>query len=288
MKRLIIAIPLAAVFFLTAISTFAQTVTYLDVDHNVATAESYVYKRVIKYKEPVLNPNIGMGYYGNLTSNVQPTGLHICSLIDYYKSGEPALVVNVLTLDLRCSRWAFDGMAISYFKNGTIKQKAPYKVGKLHGTVIKYDEDGNELKREEYENGKLIEANKFLVSADSPLIGTWRYEERTAPFVVPNLNINRPGSLTKLLTAVFSSNGILEITVQEGFVGNQSFLGGKEKTNWKYVARSSSSGVLEQYQGDELLYRGSVKWIDSNQFEYVNTFHQNPNMVGQRYTYTRQ
>lgn len=288
MKSLVRISLLLAIFSMGATGIVAQTITYLDGDYRPVTSTNYVYKRVIKYKEPVLNPNIGTGYYGNITSNVQPTGLHVCSLIDYYVTGEPAMVANVLTLDLKCAQWAIDGIAISYFKNGNIKQKTPYKAGKLHGTVITYDENGNELRREDYENGTRLDTNKFSVPADTPLVGTWRYEERTAPFIVPSMNINRPGSLTKLITAVFYANGILEITVQDGFVGDKSFFGGKEKTNWKYIPKTATTGVLEQYQGDDLLYRGNVRWLDSNQFQYVNTFHQNPNLVGQTFTYTRQ
>lgn len=288
MKRSITFLFLATVFSLTANSVVAQIVTYLDGDYKPAIAENYTYKRVIKYKQPIINPNIGTGYYGGLTANPQPSGLHICSLIDYYKTGQPALVVNVVTLDLKCTQWAFDGMAIYYFKSGEIKRKEPYNAGKLQGTVISYNEDGAEEKREEYEKGKLIEASRFSASADSPLIGTWKYEERSAAIVMPELKVNIQGSVTKLITANFSQNGILEITVQDAFLNGKSFSGGTEKTNWKYIPKSNSSGVLEQYQGDEMLYRGNVRWINGNQFEYINTFHQNPNMVGQKLTYTRQ
>ena len=195
-----------AFFRLTPIDAFAQNVSYLDADHKPVTSGNYTYKRVVKYKEPIINPNLGTGYYGNITASPQPSGLHICSLIDYYRTGDPAYVANVITVNPNCSEWEVDGIAISYFKSGSIKQKTPYKVGKLHGTVVTYDESGNELRRLEYQNGKLIEVGKFVVSANNPLIGTWRYEERTAPFVAPQFNINRPGSLTKLVVADFSAN----------------------------------------------------------------------------------
>jgi hypothetical protein len=267
----------------------AQNISYLDADYKPATATSYTYKRIIKYKEPIMNPNIGTGYYGNITVNPQPTGLHLCSLIDYYRTGEPALVANILSGDISCSQLGgIDGLAIYYFNSGSIKRKEPYKAGKLQGTVITYNENGTEQKREDYENGLLIEANRFSVSQDNPLVGIWKYEERSAPIVNRDLNINIPGSLIKLITAKFFQNGILEITVQGAFINGQSFSGGQEKTNWKYISKSVAFGVLEQYQGNEMLYRGNVRWINSNQFEYTNTFHPDANLVGQKYTYTRQ
>ena len=278
MKRLSSIFFFASLFCLTSISVFAQNAAYLDADYKPATAANYTYKRVIKYVKPILNPNIGFGYYGNMTSNVQETGLHVCSLIDYYKTGEPALVVNVLTIDLKCTQWAFDGIAIYYFKNGNLKRKEPYKTGKLHGTVIIYNDDGAEQRREDYQNGKLIEANKFSVSTDNPLVGTWKYQELSI--------IN--GKVSKLITVNFSTNGILEITVQDSFINGKSFINTTEKTNWKYIPKSNSSGVLEQYQGDDLLFRGNVKLIGSDQFEYTNTFHPNPDVVGTKFLYTKQ
>ncbi|HYX29257.1 MAG TPA: hypothetical protein VE863_11885 [Pyrinomonadaceae bacterium] len=278
MKHRLMMIAIAVAFFVAAaITASAQTVTYLDADYKPATATNYMYKRVIKYKEPILNPNIGTGYYGNITANVQLTGLHVCSLIDYYNTGEPALVVNVVTIDLKCSQWAFDGMAISYFKDGTVKQKAPYRIGKLFGTVITYDQSGNETERQDYENGKLIDADRFVVPADSPLVGTWKFVE-----YYPSLFGGPSKTVKTAITAVFSSNGILEISVQGGLLNS------KEKTNWKYIPKNSNSGILEQYQGDELQYRGNVRWVNNNQFEYTNTFNQNPNMVGTQYLYTKQ
>src|SRR5690349_16826659 len=105
---------LVTVFSLTTLDGFAQSVTYLDADHKPTTAGSYTYKRVIKYKEPVMNLNVGTDYYGNITANPRPTGLHICSITDYYKTGEPALVGNVVAGDVSCSHLGgFDGQVVA-------------------------------------------------------------------------------------------------------------------------------------------------------------------------------
>ena len=130
--------------------------------------------------------------------------------------------------------------------------------------------------------------NKFTVPSDSPLIGTWKYEERGEPFGIPGYS-SHPGLLKKRMVAVFSSNATLEITVQEGFVDDQSvFPSRTEKTNWKYIPKDKFSGVLEQYQGDGLLFKGNVRWINSNQFEYTNTFNTNSSAVGTKILYIKQ
>jgi len=178
MKHLSMIFFFAIVLCLTSISVFAQTAIYLNADYSPATAANYTYKRVFKYKEPVINPNLGTGYYGGITSNPQPTGLHICTVTDYYKTGELALIGKVPSMNLNCSEpGGFDGQVIAYYKDGTIKRKEPWQYGKLNGVVVFYDEEGNEVKREEYVKGSRLEEDKFSAPADSPIIGIWKYVE---------------------------------------------------------------------------------------------------------------
>jgi len=257
---------------------------YFDENYKPANSGKYTYRRIIKYKEPVI--------YGSLNSvtdlsgrtTVAPvasqTGTHICSLTDYYKTGEPALAASLITVYPNCSHGYLHGVAVFYYKNGRNSSKWSYNVGKLQGTVIFYNEDGTEREREEYENGKLIEANKFSVPVDNPLIGTWRYVEYYAsPTVIPELNLNIPGSVKYSVTVTYYQNSIVE-TLTEGVTSGKT----NEKRNWKYVSPSN----VEHYQGDDLLERGTIRWISRNQYEYTITFHQNPNIIGQKYTYVRQ
>lgn len=271
---------LAATICLFSISVFAQNVTYLDENYKPATVGNYTYKRVIKYKEPIINPNIGTGYYGGITANPQPSGLHICTLTDYYKTGEPALIVNVVTLDLKCSEWAFDGQAVAYYKNGNIKRKESWKVGKLNGVVIFYNEDGAEAKREEYVNGKLIEEGKFSAPADSPLIGTWKFVEY---YDQPKFGgVSRlPPTVKQEIVITFSSNGVLDATFRNGFSVTSS------KSNWKYTAQTSTTGMYELFTGDEMIFRGSVRWMDQDTFEETVVFSNDPNFIGMKKIYHR-
>src|SRR6185295_10774538 len=104
--------------------------------------------------------------------------LHICTVSDYYKTGELALIGRVPSMDVNCSeRGGFDGQVIAYYKDGTIKRKEPWQYGKLNGVVVYYDEEGNEVKREEYAKGSRLEDGRFSAPADSPIIGTWKYVE---------------------------------------------------------------------------------------------------------------
>lgn len=255
----------------------------VDADYKPATAADYTYKRVFKYKEPILNPNLGFGYYGNVTTNLKskPTGLHYCTLTDYYKTGEIALVGKVLATDLGCTqRGGFDGQVVAYYKNGNIKRREPWSSGKLSGNLIFYDEVGNETKREEYVNGKLLEDSKFSAPADSPLLGTRKYVEYTGG--VKNEFFNVPPSVKSSITITYNQNGVLEATFQNGLSRT------KEKRNWKYTPKSSSSGVSEEYLGGELVERGNIRWINENQFEYTLIYHVNTNAIEHQTVFTRQ
>jgi hypothetical protein len=285
MKRFSLILCLAVVFFL-APSTFAQTIEYLGSDYSPATASNYTYKRVFRYKEPIINPNLGTGYYGGITSNPQPTGLHICTVTDYYKTGEIALVGKVPSTDLNCSQHGgFDGQLIAYYKDGTIKRKEPWRYGKLNGLVIYYDETGNETARVEYVNGNRLEESKFSAPADSPIIGTWKYVEcYNNDCSVKDYGVfkSQP-TIVRTSTFTYSQNGIVESRHERQFLQPVVIKG-----NWKYTPKSASSGILEEYQGENLVERDSVRFLNRNQLEYTITFSPNSDAVGRQTVWTRQ
>jgi hypothetical protein len=108
----------------------------------------------------------------------------------------------------------FDGQATWYYRDGTIKQKAVYKSGKIDGVVVTFNQDGTVQKQVEYNNGALLESGKFPVSSDSPFIGVWKYIKYS-----PQYYSNVPPSIEQQLTATFFKNDILEIIVQPLFFG---------------------------------------------------------------------
>jgi antitoxin component YwqK of YwqJK toxin-antitoxin module len=50
-----------------------------------------------------------------------------------------------------------DGIHYYYHRNGNIESEMTFKRGKQHGTTVYYDENGNFLRKEEYEDGLLKE-----------------------------------------------------------------------------------------------------------------------------------
>ncbi len=46
--------------------------------------------------------------------------------------------------------------AIYFYDNGQIQQQGTYKDGKLHGTWVSYDMNGNKLSSGEYKNGSKV------------------------------------------------------------------------------------------------------------------------------------
>jgi hypothetical protein len=280
MKRLLPIFFFATIFFSTASKAFSQYITYLDANYKPSTATNYTYKRVIKYVKPIIDPNFGTSIYGGMTSNPQLSGLHVCQLTDYYKTGEIAVIGNILTIDYKCSGWGFDGQVVAYYKDGTIKRKEPWQNGKLGGVVIYYDEKGNETKREEYVNGKLLEGGRFSVPTDSPLLGTWKYVEY---YDQPNFGgISRlPPSLKEEIIIMFSPNSILNATFRNSLSTTSS------KSNWKYTAQNPKAGSYELFNGDEMIFRGGVKWIDADTFEETVLFSNEPNFIGMKKIYRR-
>jgi hypothetical protein len=277
MKRSAMMLFFATVFCLTSITIFAQNVTYLDANYKPTTAANYTYKRVIKYEKPILNPNlltVWLDGVPHTTINPQQTGMHSCSLVDYYKTGERGRVANLLSIDATCSQWVFDGKEILYYKNGKVQREATYAMGKLHGKLIAYDENGNEVKREDYDHGVLIEENRLI-------IGTWKYDWY---FVVQRdiAGVKVPSSVGVRSTVIYSQNGDVEAIHLTGD-GMSKFNG-----SWKYIPKNASSGILEEYQGEDLIGRGTVKWLSRDQLEYTTTFSKNSDLVGKQFVLTRQ
>ncbi len=277
---------LAGMFCLLPIAAFAQQVTYLDENLKPTSASSYTYKRVLQYQGSVLNPNLGIGYYGNATAHITQTGLHNCSLIDYYKSGQPATVLSVRSLSPDCNHWSPNGPGIFYYPSGHIKQRAYYNAGKLQGDVTTYNEDGSIQGHEHYENGILIDTKTFAVSPKHPLLGTWKYLHYGP--AVPGLSPKPDFAATD----EFLQNGTLVSSSMRyaGFVEPIALTSTatKQVVNWKYIIKTSKTGTLEEYRGTELLGRGDVTWINGKQIELVTTFSTDPNKVGTHSTWTHQ
>lgn len=271
------------VFCCSSVTASADQVTYLDANGKPASASSYTYKRVMRYEGPVLNPNIGIGYYGGITAQPMPTGLHRCSRTDYYKSGQPAVVLAGNALGADCSQWSPNGPFVSYYPDGHIKEKAYFKLGKLEGEGITYNEDGSVKSRDQYDHGVPLDTKTFAVSPKHPLLGTWKYVHYgTAIFGLdPTPDF--------VATVEYSSDGTLVVVAMRHAGGIAITASAtREVKNWKYIVKTPKTGTLEEYRGTELLGRDEITWLNPNQIEHVCTFSTDPNKIGARSTWTRQ
>lgn len=271
---------LAALALLIPHAILAQQVTYLDENHKPATAASYKYKRVIKYKGPEMNLNLGVGYYGGLTTRPTDTGIQTCSLTDYYLNGAPALMGNIISWTKDCKEFLFHGQVVAYYPDGHLQEKVFYKAGKPQGDVITYNPDGSIKHTDHYENGVRIDTKQFAVAPSNPMLGTWKsviYASSPARGLHP--------SVSETVTVAFSENGTLDSTsVSMGGSRRSS-----AKANWKYLSKSPTAGILEEYLGATLTARGDITWLNHNKLEYVCTFFaQDANKVGTHLTYDRQ
>lgn len=258
-------------------SARTQGVTYFNEYYKSATATNYTYKRVIKYERPEMDPNLFTVYMNGLphvTINPVQTGIHYCSLVDYYRTGEIAREARLVSTNKTCSQSAFDGKEILYYKNGRVKQEATYYIGELHGRLIEYDEAGNQVRREDYDHGVRIEENRLI-------IGTWKYNWY---FVVQQnyAGVTVPRTVGVNSTVTYSKDNSVEASHITGS-GISKFKG-----NWKYIPKDVSSGILEEYQGEDLVGKLTVKWLSRDQFECTVTFSKNSDLVGKQFVLMRQ
>jgi antitoxin component YwqK of YwqJK toxin-antitoxin module len=197
----------------------------------------------------------------------------MCSLTDYFPSGEPALVANVYSLKTNCSDWVFDGKVVFFYPSGHMRKTEFYNANKLQGDVITYAEDGRILTKDHYEKGQQIDERKYAVAPNQPLVGRWRGSACRDP---------RGACFEYTLLWTINSNGILNTRFQ-GRLQNSEMV-----TNWKYTSTGPAAGVLEEFQGDTLGWKGDIRWINRYEFEYTTTFAPDANSIGQRFRFVRE
>ena len=123
----------------------------------------------------------------------------------------------------------------------------------------------------------------FSVPANHALLGVWKYVEYSGG--IDSGGIKIPPSLSKIVTITFHEDGSLDILIQGGFVDKVAFLSQADKSNWNYLPKTVSSGVLEQYKGSEIVAKSNVRWINNKQLEITATF---PRETKQGIIYTRE
>jgi hypothetical protein len=263
-------------------ASFAQIVvstSYLDRDYHPASERSYTFKRVITYKNQVFVPHATTDYYGTLHIDENPSGLHVCSLADYFASGEPALVANVISLKTSCDQWSFDGKVVYFYRSGRMRKTEFYKYGKLQGDVITYAEDGKVLTKDHYEGGQHIDERKYAVDADQPLVGKWKYVKYKE-----NCSRYDTTCIESTLVWTISANGICDSRL----VSQYQYNNWEAQSNWKYTSTGPATGVWEDHQGETLVERGNMRWISRNEIEYTVTFSPDPNGIGRRLRFVRE
>jgi len=276
---------LAVIALFATTFSLAESVTYLDQNYHPASERSYAFKRVIKYKNPIAITHIGRDEtYGDWYSHSELTGLHLCSLTDYFPGGEVALVANVITNVMTCEHWNFDGKVVYYYRSGHIRKTEFYSVGKLQGDVITYAEDGRILSKAHYERGQAIDNAKYAVAPNHPLVGKWKYVKLNtwnAPSLCKGKNV--PDYCTEYtLEWTISSNGTSDLQIRRT-VGS-----GEVHANWKYASTGPNTGVIEEFQGENSIGRCDVHWFSRNEFDCTITFSPDANMVGEQRHYVRE
>lgn len=279
MQRISIRSLSVAMIAISAITaSFAQSVSYVDRDGHPASAKSYAFKRVIKYKEQIYIPHSTTDRYGIQHIDQNPSGLHICSLTDYFPSGEPALVANIFSQQPSCDQWSFKGKVIYYYRSGRIRKTEFYQpAGILEGDAITYAEDGRIVTKEHYEGGQSIDTDKYQVAANHPLAGKWKRR------CVDDDSAFNTCTQSRLLWTI-SPNGIL-YTQSLGENPAENWEG---QTNWKYTSTGPATGVLEEFQGKTLVERGNIRWMSKNEFEDTIAFSPNPDVIGERFRFVRE
>jgi len=250
------------------------------------TSASYFRKKI--NCGPVTNIDYVPTYKDGYLLDVKDTDLNECDVNDFYISGEPQFTCHAyfLKTDTQKKEPWYHGKAIWYFKDGEISQTALYQWGKPEGDIVEFDNQGNEIKRTKYVDGKEISDTKYAKDVYKWIVGDWKSEKITSD--LSHLKTTKVTSLT------YKNNGTLQISstdkTEAKFGGMEPMYSGNTNTflNWKYTFLNSNEGKIEFYSGGELVERGKIFWQGFDDYIYICTFAQQSQMVGNETHYYRQ
>lgn len=127
--------------------------------------------------------------------------------------------------------------------------------------------------------GSLRESNKYSAPVDSPIIGTWKYQDGCTTknvYGITSTSCKQTSSITYSQNGSVQSLHVIDVSVQS-LVGN-----------WKYTAENESSGVLEEFKDGKLVEKGNVKFLGKSQLQYTITFSANSDIVGRTYIWNKE
>lgn len=230
---------------------FAQERTYfLNKDRKICGKANAVYSRT----------KISRYLHGGISTDYGGTpGFTIFEMTErYYPSGVVAL--TTYNIEEPGNPWqldCFDGETTWYYSNGNIREKGFYSFGKKKGEFTYYDKTGKLLKTEYYEDDKLIDKDKFKAPGNSPFLGKWQFVR------------------TDFTTYRFSHEFFRDGTSRYQVEFNNPVWGWSPNYrtpkifNWKYKSISPNTGMLEQFQGNDLVNRYFIQWNNPNLFTAV-------------------
>lgn len=127
--------------------------------------------------------------------------------------------------------------------------------------------------------GSLRESNKYSAPVDSPIIGTWKYQDGCTTknvYGITSTSCKQMSSITYSKDGSVQSLHVIDVSVQ-------SVIG-----NWKYTAENETSGVLEEFKDGKLVEKGNVRFLGRSQLQYTITFSANSDSIGKTYTWNKQ
>ncbi|HKE29361.1 MAG TPA: hypothetical protein VKB88_43725 [Bryobacteraceae bacterium] len=143
----------------------------------------------------------------------------------------------------------------------------------------KIDEAGRRSRIENQPHGGIVKdpggvvTGKYRVAPDHRLVGKWKYV-KYFDWARELLAAGRCNEtcISYTLVHTFHSSGIMEARQS-----SSSHIW-EAQVNWKYTSTGPGTGVLEEFQvlrdfqEETLRWRGDIRWISGNEFEYTTTF----------------
>lgn len=128
-------------------------------------------------------------------------------------------------------------------------------------------------------NSSSSSSNKYSAPIDSPIIGTWKYQDGCT---TTGFGTFTATSCDRTSTYIYSQDGNVQ-SIHIVKFSLQSTTG-----NWKYTAENELSGILEEFKGDKLVEKGNIKFLGKSQLQYTITFSVSSDIVGKTYIWNKQ
>lgn len=241
---------------------------YVDKNFKKTSKDNAAYYMILESKGNQHTYQATATYNDGMVGTVAKTPVLLWLYKYYYLSGELAVSIEGASLESSPKEIVYDGAANWYYKSGRQKAKAYFKLGKLDGDYIEYDEKGNIIATKSYADGEEYKKDRFASNVYRPLVGIWKMEKEnngvTKKMVVNNF-------LEDGTMVYFTEDYSLDFNSNEWKFSPNEYRE-KNSFSWKYTPEENNKGIIEYYYKNKLIEKDEITFLSNNTLESVTIF----------------